>query len=362
VLYVALELGGTHWVVASSDGSARSARIMTLRAGDLAALKAELRKARARWRLAAGARTVSCYEAGRDAFWLHRALLEFGVENRVIDSSSIEVNRRHRRAKTDKVDVQKLLSLLWREAQGERKVFSVLHVPTEAEEDQRRPERELKRLQKEATALSNRIAGLLKTQGSSKPPLTRFDIRQVKNWRGQPLAPELQAELQRMHARWQLLREQINELKTRRRRELKSEHKSVAGEKAAKLVSLRGIGERSAWPLATELFAWRQFRNRRQVGGLLGLTATPYRSDGTSREQGISKAGNPQLRSLMVELAWGWLRYQPDSALSRWFEERFSHTKRSRRVGIVAVARKLAIALWRYVEHDQLPEGALLKA
>lgn len=360
-LHLALELGGSRWLLASSDGSARKARHKSVEAGDLAGLQLELTAAKNHFRLDPQASVVSCYEAGRDGFWIHRALVQMGVESLVVDSSSIEVNRRQRRAKTDKIDVRKLLKLLLRHGQGEPDVFSVVRVPNEADEARRRPQRELVRLGKESTAASNRLRALLRTQGVVlRGGLSGLELEALRDWNGNELPVELRRELERTYERWKLLREQVRQLELERRKTLKL-GESKAAQAVGIMMTLKGIGERISWMLATELFAWRNFKNRRQVGALLGMTATPYRSDGIRREQGISKTGDPRLRAMMVEAAWLWLRHQPDSQLSRWFHERFGQSGRSRRVGIVALARKLTIALWQLVEHGQVPHGARLK-
>jgi transposase len=301
----------------------------------------------------------SCYEAGRDGFWLHRWLIDQGVDNIVVDSASIEVNRRARRAKTDRLDGDKLLAMLLRYAAGERRVWSVVRVPTPEQEDARRVHRELGRLVQERTAHISRIRALL--------VLHNLRVKYVGGrlwqrwWTGhaRELPPRVRAEIERESKRLSLVQEQICTIEAEQRQAVGANTEpQVAG-----LAQLRGIGVGSGWVLAKELFGWRHFRNRREVAGCLGLAPSPYASGESQTEQGISKAGNRRVRNLMVELAWSWLRYQPQSELSQWFNRRFAGGgKRMRRIGIVALARRLAIALWRYLQDGLIPQGAQLKA
>jgi transposase len=362
VLYMALELSNKRWKLGFSNGERQ--RQVTIEAGDWVSLNDQITRAREKLRLPADCRMVSCYEAGRDGFWIHRALVDQGVENRVLDSASIEVNRRKRRAKNDKVDVKALLRLLQRYWQGERGMLSVVRVPTLEAEDQRRLHRERERLLKERGAHSARIKALLVAHGIrlrlDGDFLVQLDA--ARGGLGYALGPDLQAELIREYARYRLVDEQIQGLE----QEQKARAQAGLGEAMGQvngLMQLKGVGWQSSWLLVMEFFAWRAFRNQRQVGACAGLTPTPYSSGDSEREQGISKAGNRRVRTLMIELSWLWLRYQPGSALSRWFQRRFAGGgKRMRRIGIVALARKLLIALWRYVTDGVIPEGAVLKA
>jgi len=356
-LYMAFELGEKNWKLALGDG-VRSPSRYTVAAGDTAALIECIAKAKARCGLTPEARVASCYEAGRDGFWLHRWLIEHGIDNIVVDSASIEVNRRARRAKTDRLDGDKLLAMLIRYHADEPRVWSVLRVPTPEQEDARRAHRELGRLGRERTAHINRIRALL--------VLHNLRVKYVGGrlwqrwWTGhaQELAPCVRAEIERESERLLLVKKQMDTIEAAQGQAV------AAGSEAqvARLAQLRGIGMSSGWVLAKELFGWRGFRNRREVAGCLGLTPSPYASGESETEQGISKAGNRRARTLMVELAWSWLRYQPGSELSQWFTRRFAGGgKRLRRIGIVALARRLAIALWRYLEHGLIPQGAQLK-
>ena len=306
---------------------------------------------------------LSCYEAGRDGFWLHRYLDSQEVENLVVDSASIEVNRRAKRAKTDKLDVKKLLTMLIRYDSGEQKVWSVVHVPSIEAEDSRHLHRQLRTFKSDRTRHINRIKGLLVGQGMRLPVKADFleRLEKVRLWDGRSVPPGLRSRLEREYACYQFVAEQVRELETERRELLRTSTESSV-EQVRQLLQLRGIGENSAWLFVMEFFSWRQFRTRRQVGGLAGLTPTPYQSSEQSREQGIDKSGNSPIRSMAIEIAWGWLRHQPESELTLWFQKRFGQgSKRLRKIGIVALARKLLIALWRYLEYGELPAGAQLK-
>ena len=320
--------------------------------------------AKKRFQLPETAEVVSCYEAGRDGFWLHRYLTQSGIGNLVVDSASIEVNRRKRRAKTDRMDVEKLLTMLIRYQYGEHRVWSVVRVPSPEEEDNRQLNRELRSLKKEKTRTTNRIKGLLASQGVRLEPgkeLSDKKLDSIRLWDGSPLQPGLKGRLQHECAHVVFLKRQILSLEGDRRRELR-EGENPDLDQVRQLASLRGIGVNGGWVLVREFFAWRKFNNRREVGSLAGLAPTPYQSGESRREQGISKAGNRHVRGVMIELAWSWVRFQPKSKLTQWFEERFGGAgKRVRRVGIVAVARRLLIDMWKFLETGALPEGAQLK-
>ena len=364
VVYVALELSNSRWKVGSTSGGGRKVRERTIRAGDLMALHEEIARARQRFGLSSGARVASCYEAGRDGFWLDRHLQEAGVENLVIDPASVKVTRRRRRAKTDRLDVRTLLGELMRWCRGERDVWGVVCVPSAGEEDERQLHRELEVLKRERTRHTNRITSLLVTQGVRLRVTRKFlgELSKACLWDRSALPAGLVSRLEREYARWELVCRQINELEKLRRERLRRPR--TKSEKCAqRLYRLRGIGESYAWLAAMEVFGWRKFQNRRQVGSMAGLTPTPYASGDLERDQGIGKDGNRRLRAATVEIAWGWLRFQPDSQLSRWFQQRYGPgSRRSRRVGIVALARRLLISLWRYLETGVPPTGAVLKA
>lgn len=362
-LYMAMELSNTEWRLGFSIGLGQRPRLRKLKARDLSGLMEEIRKSKERFDLPARTPVMSCYEAGRDGFWLHRYLVRQGVANQVVDSASIEVNRRKRRAKTDRMDVGKLLSMLMRSAQGERKVWSVVNPPSEEEEDQRQLHRELMALKRERTHHINRIKGLLASQGVKMEIKADFlaKLEAERLWDGSRLGPGLLNRLAREYQRHQMVQGQIRQIEKDRLEAIRSGG-TPAIEQVRQLMRLKGIGINSAWLYVMEFFSWRGFRNRRELGALAGLTPTPYQSGDNSREQGISKAGNRHIRAMAIEIAWAWLRFQPDSALSLWYQRRFGHgNSRIRRIGIVALARKLLIALWRYLELGVIPEGAQLQ-
>lgn len=362
VLYMAIELSNKQWKIVFSDGSKR--RRVTVQAGNLAELERAVKTSQERFG-GVERRVISCYEAGRDGFWLHRWLLAHGIENRVVDAASIEVSRRQRRVKTDRVDADKLLALLQRAYGGERDVWSEVTVPSVEAEDDRRLQRELERLKKERTGHRNRVQGILVGQGvrlELKPDFLT-QVEQVVLWDGRSLSPELKAEVQREWERLQVVEQQIAKLERTQQERVATAPVGSPLELVQRLSQLGGIGITSAWIFVMEFFGWRTFHNRREVAGLAGLTGTPYASGEMQRDQGISKAGNRRVRALIVEIAWCWLKYQPQSKLSRWFQQRSGGGgKRQRRVGIVALARRLLIALWRYVADGVIPDGAHLKA
>lgn len=366
-LHLAFDLGNRLWKLAFSTSIAHAPRLRTMPARELAQLDAEIAAAKARFGLAPDAAVVSCYEAGRDGFWLHRALTARSITSHVVDSASINENRRARRAKSDRLDATALVRLLLRHHAGERGVWSVVHVPSVDEEDRRHLHRELFTLTRERTRQVNRIKGLLALHGIVLPRLRGLPTAPpvLRDWNDAPLPPALAARVAREWTRLRATQRQLVALRTARRQLLASPEAATDPllQKVHQLLALRGIGEVSAWLYTTEFFGWRAFRNRRQVAGLAGLTPTTRSSGDLEREQGISKAGNVLIRSLAIELAWSWVRRQPTSALSRWYRARFAAGgSRQRRIGIVAVARKLLIALWRYLETGVLPEGAVLKA
>jgi transposase len=361
VLYMAFDLGHLKWSIRFSDG--QRVRDIQIAARDTASLLEGISKARIRFGLPPGGPIRSCYEAGLDGFWLHRFLIREGVENVVVDSASIEVNRRRRSAKTDRLDVAKLLELLVRFHAG-NKDWSVVRVPSVEDEDARQLPREINRVRQERQRHRCRIDALLWTQGVVVKIGPRFEERLplIRTWDGSSLPPALLGALSRELERLRVVERQLAELKAQRAARL-AEPRTMSEKKAVQLTQLRGLGPTAGWTLATEIFGWRSFRNGKQVGKLSGLSPTPYNSGTSQHEQGIDKAGNKEIRRLMVQLAWGWLRYQPTSALTRWFQERFGGGGgRMRKIGIVALARKLLVALWHYLEHGIIPEGAVLSS
>ena len=310
-LFVAFELGERPWKLGFTTGLGQRPRVRQIPAGAVDRVLAEVTRAKVRVGVPVAAPVVSCYEAGRDGFWLHRYLVAQGVTNYVVDSSSIEVPRRARRAKTDKLDLVSLLRLLARYVAGNRGAWRVVRVPSVAAEDARHAERSWATVQAERTRVINRLKGVLTTAG----------VR------------------------------------------LRLDATTATGRAVTALQTVTGIGPIGAWVLATEIFGWRQIRNGRELGALVGLVPAPFQSGETSHDLGITRAGNKHVRRVMVQLAWSWLRYQPNSALAQWYQRRFGDGgRRMRRIGIVALARKLLIALWRLVKDGVIPEGAVVKA
>lgn len=361
-LYLAIELSLKTWKLGFSTSHQAKPRILSIPAREMDRLFSEIGKAKQKFNLPQDTPVRSVYEAGRDGFWLHRILEERGIENLVVDPGSIEQSKR-KRAKTDGLDVRMLLNRLLRWEDGDRHVWVVARAPSILSEGERVNAREWKDLQKEKSRNLARVRSVLIRYGivldRIHPVKLKENLAELRGPCDTRLPKEEQRALFRLLTRLEGLLEQIKELETERKERLKNP-KSDTEHKAARLIEFKGVGEVSAEGLASEFF-FRDFRNRRQVGAAAGLTGTPYASGEISRERGISKQGNKRVRTLMVELSWMWLRYQPESALSQWFMDRFGGgTSRQRRIGIVALARKLLIALWKYLERDEIPEGAVL--
>jgi transposase len=364
----AMDLSKDSWVVAYSTPLSDKLSHYTLKPCDWKGLLEVIDRMRSRVmrELQRPVEVISCYEAGYDGFWLHRLLQAHGVHSHVIDPASLQVNRRARRAKTDRIDAEQLLRSLMAHLRGEPKVWSVVQVPSVEQEDARRQHRERDRLIEERVSHVNRIMGLCAIHGIyDYHPLRSDRLQQLEHLRtmqGQPLPPALKAELRRELLRLELLLKMITGVEKERDAivtDRASAHPNAA--KIKELYRLRAIGPEFATVLVGEVF-YRSFNNCRQVGSYIGVPPSPFSSGSTVREQGISKAGNPKARKTMIELAWLWLRYQPDSALSIWFRQRVGTTKgRIKRIMIVAMARKLAVALWRYLETGMIPQGAVLK-
>jgi transposase len=364
ILYIAFELSNSTWRLAFSNGNKK--RHVTIKARDLKQLEREIERAKNRFGLKGDIPIKGCYEAGRDGFWIHRYLLSKGIDNLVVDSSSIEVSRRKRRAKSDRLDAGNLLRLLMRYHGNERQVWKVVTAPSVEEEDAKHLHREIETLLRERTRYRNRIKALLAQHGldvknpSRKNFLTIFEA--LRSWDGQALPESIKSRVIREYERLTMIENHIKLLKKEREQKVAGKE-TVSVRQVTQLRELCGIGVNSSWVFVMEFFGWRKFRNRREVAALAGLTPTPYDSGGSQREQGISKAGNKRIRTMAVEIAWCWLRFQPQSKLSQWFNERFAGGgSRMRRIGIVALARKLLIDLWRYLEHGVIPEGALIKS
>lgn len=369
-VYGAIELSGKDWLLAVQSPRQERASRHKLRAADAVGSWAVIERERSAL-LGGGygrVRVVTCYEAGRDGFWLHRFLVAQGAESWVVDPGSVLVNRRARRAKSDRLDVEGLLRLAIRYDAGDRHLGRMVVVPSVAEEDARRPGRERRRLMSERTAHNNRIQGLLATHGIYGYRPLRGDRRsrlaELRCADGEPLPVHVREEIVRELHRLEFVNAQIAAVEKQRAAVLATapaDDEAVHQVKA--LQRLYGLGVEFASMLVREVY-YRRFANRRGVASYVGLTASPFRSGGTDHDQGIGKAGNRRARSTAIELAWLWLRHQPESALSRWFHARLggSKSRRLKRILIVALARKLIVALWRYLTTGLLPEGVRLKA
>jgi transposase len=370
VLMLAMELGEEHWKLGFSSAFGQEPLVRDIGSRDKQVLLAQIAWATKKLGLPADCRVVSCYEAGREGFWLHRFLEAHGVGSLIVDSSSIEVPQKRRRAKTDRLDLAGLCDLLARHVAGSAKpVWSVVRVPTQAEEDRRHLHRELKTSKQDRTRVSNRIKSLLANNGltlRSWKDLTGQLLR-LRLWNGNDLPTALRSRLERYAQDYAYYTKRIRELETERRCTMNEEVRNAGSQgpavsTAVQLYTLKGVGVNTAWLYSMEFFSWRTFRNTKEVGSLAGLTPTPKDSGKRYREQGIGKDGSRHIRGSAIELAWGWLRFQPQSELARWYEARFGKgSKRIRKIGIVALARKLLIALWRFLETGVVPEGAQLK-
>ena len=367
-IFVAVELSQRSWLVTIHSPDRDRMSRHKLDGGDCAGLLALIDgvRARAQRTLGSAPSVTSCYEAGYDGFWLHRALRAAGIANFVFDPASIAVEQRGRRAKTDRIDGELLLRTLMAHSRSEPRVVRVVRVPDVEQEDARRSSRERGRLITEQTAHINRLKALLRLAGMATGNPRRRDwlsfLERQRDWQGRPVPPQLAAEIKREHARLMLVREQLEALEQASRAAPASVAAAQLAECRDLLLRFKGVGPVFAATLASEVF-YKDFRNRREVAGYFGLAPSPWRSGGIEREQGISKSGNPRARHKAIELAWLWLRHQPDSALSQWFRERsLNASKRIKRVAIVALARKLMVALWRYLTTGLVPNQAVMSA
>jgi len=361
VLYMAMELSNSSWKLGFSNG--QRTRRKSIEARDRVRLIEEVQLAKQKLGLEPDTQVKVCFEAGRDGHWIYRWLSAEGFTVFEIDSASIETPRGRKHVKTDRIDVEKLLDLLIRYCLGFRKAFRIVRVPSEEAEAEQRLHREDEYLVRQRARVTNRLKGLLVNQGIVDVSLKRgFDdwLETVQRWDGSGLSDALKTEIKRLYVQYQLLEAQIVEVAQAYQQELLSD--TAVANKRRQLEQLKSIGPKTSRILSAEVFSWRVFNNGKQVGSMAGLTPTPSRSGDVDKEQGISKAGNRRVRRVMIELAWFWLKWQPDSHLSQWFKRRFAHGgKRMRRIGIVALARKLLVALWRYVEFAEIPKGAMLK-
>ena len=368
LLAVSLELSAGSWKVALHDGRRDKPAVHTVASEHpgkrLAEASAVIETTKKKWGLTEQTRVVVIYEAGQDGFWIQRALSAQGYETLVVDPASIPVERRARRAKTDRLDAIRLVTSLLGWLRGERDRMHAISVPAPEAEAQRQLARDRGELQKEVGQHRDRIRKLLRTVGCWDSIEGKFAKRleqgAVHSHDGQPLPEQLQARLERECKRLALAEEQLAALE----KSLVKELPEAVQERIKQLMALKGVGQVGALRLVLELY-WRDFDNRRQVGSCVGLVPQPYDSGESRVDQGISKQGNRRVRALLIEMAWLWLRYQPESALAKWFSQRTgsnAKNKRSKRIAIVAVARRLAIALWRYLKNGTIPDGAALKA
>jgi transposase len=356
-IFVAIELSQKSWLITMHSPDKDRISRHKLEGGDHAGLLALINRVRERATLMMGAvpAVVSCFEAGYDGFWLHRLLTAAGITNHVFDPASIPVEQRARRAKTDGIDGELMLRTLMAYCRGEPRVVRIVRVPSIAQEDVRRDTRERERLIKEQTAHTNRLKGLLRLLGMAVGNPRRRDwlkwLAAQRDWQGQAVPPRLM-----------LVRDQLDALTQSAAREELTPAAAQMAQRTDHLLQLKSLGQVFAATLVNEVF-YKDFRNRREVAGYFGLAPSPWQSGGTDREQGISKAGNPRARQKAIELAWLWVRHQPDSTLTLWFRQRTANASgRIKRIAIVALARKLIVALWRYLTTGLVPEFAVLKA
>jgi len=362
LIHVAIELSRTTWLVAARLPRVEKPQLHRISGGDATALLTLLSSLRKRMtaKLGIAIGIACCFEAGRDGFWLHRLLTNHGITNYVLEPASILVNRRARRAKTDRLDAEGMLRVLMAYLRGDHKACSMVRVPTPSEEDAKRPHREREHLVRERLRIENRIEALLCTQGIQQRPSLRSwdrDLAALRTGDGRVLPDHLLAELNRLRRQLVLALDLIREVEAERDIAAETEPQTEISGKIAALCRIRGIGSNFAAVLTREVF-YRAFDNRRQLASYVGITPMPYQSGNIDRDRRIGRTGNPRARTTMIQLAWLWLRYQPGSDLAEWFRKRVGTLSgRTRRIAIVAVARKLLIALWRYVETGLVPAG-----
>jgi transposase len=366
-IFVAIELSRKDWLVTLHSPDRDRLSHHKVGVGDHEGLLALLDRVceRAARALGSAPRVTSCYEAGYDGFWLHRRLQARGIESYVFDPASIAVEQRSRRAKSDRIDGEQLVRTLMAYCRGEPRVVRIVRVPSADQEDARRATRERDRLVGEQTQHTNRLKALLRLCGIAVGNPRRRDwlkwLAEQRDWQGQPVPPQMLAEIEREHARLMLVREQIAALEKPSAPAQTTPAAVEIGRRQEMLFRLKTLGPTFTPALTHEVF-YKDFTNGRQVGSYFGLAPSPWKSGGTDREQGISKAGNPRARQKAIELAWLWVRHQPDSALTQWFRERTAKaSKRIKRIAIVALARKLMVALWRFITTGLVPTGAKLK-
>ena len=366
-ILVALELSNSLWLVGTRLPGASKSRMHRISAGDTAALLTLLDGLRSRLPATSrhSASIACCFEAGRDGFWLHRLLTANGISTCVVEPASIPVNRRAKRAKTARIDAEGLLRVLAAHLAGDGQICSMVRVPTPDEEDSKRVHREREYLVQERTRIENRMLALLATQGiRSWPSLRNWerDLAALETGDGRKLPPRLRAEVNRLRRRLGLVLDLLRELDAERSEGLAAAPNDAVASKDMALRSIHGIGDNFAAVLAHEVF-YRFFGNRKQLASYVGLAPMPHQSGDVDRDRRIGRAGNARARKTLVQLAWLWLRHQPGSDLSAWFRQRVGTLQgRTRRITIVAVARKSLIALWRFTETGEMPAGSALRA
>jgi transposase len=366
-IFVSIELSQKTWLVTVHSPDKDKISRHKVAGGDHAGLLALIGRVRDRAAQTLGVvpAVASCYEAGYDGFWLHRLLIAAGIANYVFDPSSIAVDQRARRVKTDRIDGETMLRTLMAYLRGEPRVVRIVRVPTPEQEDARRGTRERHRLTKEQTAHTNRIKALLRLHGFAVGNPRRCDwltwLAAQRDWQGQAVLPRILSEIEHEHARLMLVRKQLEALAQAPAAADLTPAAAEMTRRSELLLRLKSLGPAFATTLTQEVF-YKDFRNRREVASYFGLAPSPWQSGRTNRDQGISKAGNPRARCTAVELSWLWLRHQPDSELSQWFRQRtLNASGRIKRIAIVALARRLMVALWRFLTTGLVPAGAVLK-
>jgi transposase len=367
-IFVSMELSRSKWLITSiSPGNGEKMSKHSVTAGDVAGLFALFAKLRERSEARTGDdhSIIAIQEAGLDGFWIHRVLEDKGIESHVVDPASIAISRRRRRAKTDRIDGEALLRTLMAHKRGEPRVCAMVRAPSPQEEDHRRLSRERKTLTNERVAHVNRIKGLLFSQGiANYEPLRkdrRLRLEELRTGDGRVLPPHMKAQICRELDRLELLLGQIKAVEAERDAVIAVQATAVPASPAKMLLAIRGIGSEFAAVLSSECF-YRKFDNRRQVAAYAGLAPTPWQSGSVDREQGVSKAGNPRLRTMLIQMSWLWLQHQPHSALTQWFKERVQlNGGRMKKSTIVALARKLLVALWKYIASGVVMEGVVMK-
>lgn len=349
-LFLGIELAKKHWEIAFSDGNER--HMETIQSGNFHEVCEYISIYKEQFNLSEKAAVISCYEAGRDGFWVDRVLREqMEVHNLVVDPASIESTKRSRETKTDRLDARKLVRKLIQFVRGDREVFSVCRVPSRDIQDKRQINRELKDLKEDRARIVTKIKSLLAVKGIQGKTIHQLEeeLEELEGPKSNPLGEHRKRRIKRLLNRYRLLTEQIKELEDLQKQHVRENHQSKTVQIINHLRAFTGIALNTAWQLSLEAFAWRAFQNRGEIGGCFGLDPSHYNTGETEKDQGISKAGSTRLRSLAIQVAWNWVQYQPDSQLTRWFKKKFNQNdKDDKKRGIVALARKLMIRLYKW--------------